>query len=207
MELSGEELIQQPVQKVWDALNDPQVLKACIPGCEEIVSVADKEYKVVLTAAVGPVKARFNGKLLLLDVHAPTSYSMTFEGAGGAAGFAKGSAKVALAQEGAGTRLAYSASANVGGKIAQVGSRLIDGVARKIATEFFSRFTEIIAAAHPDESLAGASTQTHVDQPAVHGSTESKKGGADIRARDRGKAIAWSIAAVIAAVMIAVYFW
>jgi carbon monoxide dehydrogenase subunit G len=130
-------------------LNDPEVLKASIPGCESIERVSDTEYRVALIAAVGPVRAKFGGKLLLSEVNAPTSYRLSFEGSGGAAGFGKGSASVRLAPEGAGTRLAYTANAQVGGKLAQVGSRLIDGVAKKMADEFFQRFNEKLAGPAP----------------------------------------------------------
>lgn len=149
MEMTGEQLIPLSQQRVWDALNDPQVLKACIPGCESIDKVSDTEYKVAMTASVGPVKARFSGKLLLADLNPPNSYSLAFEGSGGAAGFGKGGATVSLAPEGSGTRLSYSASASVGGKLAQVGSRLVDGVARKMADDFFARFNETVAPAPP----------------------------------------------------------
>lgn len=142
MELTGDVDIPLPQQRVWEGLNDPQVLKDCIPGCEEITAEGPNEYKVVLMAAVGPVKARFSGKLQLTDVVVPVSYTLNFEGSGGAAGFAKGGASVALKAEGEeATRLSYRAEAKIGGKIAQVGSRLIDGVARKIAAEFFERFS------------------------------------------------------------------
>lgn len=142
MELAGEVNIPLPQQRVWEGLNDPDVLKDCIPGCEEITAVGEHEYKVTLMASVGPVKARFNGKLQLTDVVEPTSYTINFEGSGGAAGFAKGGAAVSLAAEGEqATHLGYRAQAQIGGKIAQVGSRLIDGVARKIAAEFFERFS------------------------------------------------------------------
>ena len=140
MEMTGEQLIPVPQQRVWEGLNDPEVLKACIPGCETIERVSDTEYRVAMTAAVGPVKAKFNGKLLLADLNPPNSYTLSFEGSGGAAGFGKGGAQVALAPDGAGTKLTYKASAQVGGKLAQVGSRLIDGVSRKMADEFFQRF-------------------------------------------------------------------
>jgi hypothetical protein len=140
MEMTGEQLIPVPQQKVWEGLNDPEVLKACIPGCETIERVSDTEYRVVMTAAVGPVKAKFNGKLLLAELNPPNSYTLSFEGSGGAAGFGKGGAQVALAPDGTGTKLSYKATAQVGGKLAQVGSRLIDGVSRKMADEFFQRF-------------------------------------------------------------------
>src|SRR5689334_7661184 len=145
MEMTGEQLIPLPQQRVWEALNDPEVLKACIPGCESIDKTADTEYAVAMIAAVGPVKARFNGKLKLSDLNPPSSYSLAFEGSGGAAGFGKGSAHVDLVPEGDATRLRYTANASVGGKLAQVGARLIDGVARKMADDFFTRFNEKVA--------------------------------------------------------------
>jgi carbon monoxide dehydrogenase subunit G len=149
MEMTGEQVIALPQQRVWEGLNDPEVLKACIPGCESIERVSENEYRVALTAAVGPVRAKFGGKLLLSEVTPPTSYRLSFEGSGGAAGFGKGSASVRLGPEGAGTRLAYTANAQVGGKLAQVGSRLIDGVAKKMADEFFQRFNEKLAGPAP----------------------------------------------------------
>jgi uncharacterized protein len=156
MEMTGEQLIPVPQEKVWQGLNDPEVLKACIAGCESIEKVSENEYRVALVAAVGPVKAKFNGKLLLSDLNPPNSYSLSFEGSGGAAGFGKGGAKVALETEGAATRLRYTANASVGGKLAQVGSRLIDGVAKKMADDFFTAFNEKLAgpAARPPEGAA-----------------------------------------------------
>lgn len=145
MEMTGEQLIPVPQEKVWQGLNDPEVLKACIAGCESIDKVSDNEYKVVIVAAVGPVRAKFNGKLVLSDLNPPNSYSLSFEGSGGAAGFGKGGAQVSLKTETLGTRLSYSAKASVGGKLAQVGSRLIDGVAKKMADDFFAAFNEKLA--------------------------------------------------------------
>ncbi|HSD53797.1 MAG TPA: carbon monoxide dehydrogenase subunit G [Burkholderiales bacterium] len=149
MEMTGEQIIPVPQLKVWEGLNDPEVLKACIPGCETIERVSDTEYRVAMTAAIGPVKAKFNGKLLLADLNPPTSYTLSFEGSGGAAGFGKGGARVALVPEGAVTKLSYKATAQVGGKLAQVGSRLIDGVAKKMADEFFQRFNVQLAGPAP----------------------------------------------------------
>lgn len=145
MDMTGERYIPLPQQRVWEALNDPEVLKACIPGCDSIEKVSDTEYKVAMTAAVGPVKAKFSGKLQLSDLNPPNSYSLNFEGSGGAAGFGKGGARVSLAPEAGGTKLAYTAKATVGGKLAQVGSRLIDAASRKMADDFFTRFNETIA--------------------------------------------------------------
>jgi uncharacterized protein len=145
MEMTGEQLIPLPQAATWEALNDPAVLKHCIPGCESIERVADNEYKVVLTAKVGPVNAKFKGKMTVSDADPPRAYTLVFEGQGGAAGFAKGQASVALTPEAAGTRLAYSAKASVGGKLAQVGSRLIDGVAKKLAGHFFTAFNKHVS--------------------------------------------------------------
>lgn len=168
MEMSGEQHIPLPQQRVWEALNDPEILKACIPGCESIDRVSENEYKVAMTAAVGPVKAKFSGKLLLADMNPPNSYSLAFEGSGGAAGFGKGSAQVSLAPESGGTLLTYKATASVGGKLAQIGSRLIDGVAKKMSDDFFIRFNKTVA---PAEISAGAAStaqpgSTPATQPA-----------------------------------------
>src|SRR5581483_3544940 len=156
MEMTGSQMIPLPQQRVWEALNDPAVLKACIPGCESVEKVSDNEYKLAMTAAVGPVKARFTGKLLLSDVNPPTSYTLAFEGSGGAAGFGKGSSQVRLIPTQGGTQLEYSAKATVGGKLAQVGSRLIDGVARKMTDDFFTRFNAHVAPPAPAEARAVA---------------------------------------------------
>ena len=145
MEMTGSQLIARPQDVVWAGLNDAEILKACVPGCESLERVSDNEYRALIVAAVGPIKSKFTGKLLLLDIDAPRSYRMTFEGSGGAAGTAKGGAQVSLVPEGAGTKLTYVAKAQVGGKLAQVGSRLIDGVAKKMADEFFQRFNARIA--------------------------------------------------------------
>jgi carbon monoxide dehydrogenase subunit G len=169
MEMTGEQLIPLPQDRVWAALNDPEVLKACIPGCETIERVSDTEYRVAMTAAVGPVKAKFNGKLSLSDMNPPTSYRIAFEGSGGAAGFGKGGAQVALSPEGAGTRLKYVANAQVGGKLAQVGSRLIDGVARKMADEFFQRFNQKLVGPASAAAVTTAAAGTSAAGPAGGG--------------------------------------
>ena len=134
MEMTGSQLIPMPQEVVWAGLNDAEILKACVPGCESLQRVSDTEYRAVIVVAIGPTKSKFTGKLLLLDIDAPHSYRVTFEGSGGAAGTANGGAQVSLAPEGAGTRLTYVARVQVGGKLAQVGSRLIDGVAKKWPT-------------------------------------------------------------------------
>jgi hypothetical protein len=142
MEMTGEQLIPLPQAETWKALNDPAVLKDCIPGCESIERTGDDEYEVLLTAKVGPVSAKFKGKMTVADADPPNSYRLMFEGQGGVAGFAKGEATVSLAPEGKDTRLTYTAKAAVGGKLAQVGARLIDGVAKQLAGKFFESFNQ-----------------------------------------------------------------
>ena len=142
MEMTGEQLIPLPQETTWRALNDTEILKTCIPGCESIDKQSDNEYLLTMTARVGPVSAKFKGKMTLLDVQAPDAYTLLFEGQGGVAGFAKGQASVRLVPEGDGTKLGYAVKAMVGGKLAQVGARLIDGVAKKLSEQFFSAFNE-----------------------------------------------------------------
>jgi carbon monoxide dehydrogenase subunit G len=138
MELSGRRLLPVDRATAWRALNDPAVLCRAVPGCESLEPTGANEYAAVLAAAIGPVRARFKGKLRLEDVVEPSSYTLRFEGDGGAAGFAKGVARVKLADEGKTTALDYTVSSQVGGKLAQVGNRLVDSVARKLADEFFA---------------------------------------------------------------------
>jgi uncharacterized protein len=142
MEMKGSRVVPTDVDRTWRALNDPEVLRACIPGCESIDRVSDTEYRLAMTARVGPVSAKFTGRLLLADIVAPRSYTLKFEGQGGAAGFANGTAKVELSPVDGNTRIDYAVSAQVGGKLAQIGSRLIDGAAAKVADDFFARFVE-----------------------------------------------------------------
>ena len=142
MEMTGEELIPLSQAATWKALNDPEVLKDCIPGCQSITRAGDDEYDVAMTAKVGPVSAKFSGKMKVVDADPPNGYTLTFEGQGGVAGFAKGEATVGLAPEGSSTRLSYAAKAAVGGKLAQVGARLIDGVAKQLAGKFFENFNQ-----------------------------------------------------------------
>ena len=144
MELAGTQEIRRDPAGVWASLNAAAVLQQCIPGCEELLPDGEYAYRVAVIAAVGPVKARFSGKLLLSDVRPEEGYTLTFEGSGGAAGFAKGGATVSLVPTAGGTILSYSANAKVSGKLAQVGSRLIDGVAAKMSAEFFARFKAVV---------------------------------------------------------------
>lgn len=158
MDMQGSRRLAVSQQQAWDALNDPEVLKACIPGCDKVEAAGENQYAIAMAVKVGPVAARFNGRITLADVLPPNSYTLAFEGQGGAAGFGKGTAKVALAPpaEGAGCELSYTAHAQVGGRIAQVGQRLVDGVARQMADDFFRRFDEEMQRRHPGAYAAEA---------------------------------------------------
>jgi carbon monoxide dehydrogenase subunit G len=159
MELQGERLIPASVNTTWTALNDPDVLKRCIAGCESLERVGDDGFQAVVAVKVGPVSARFKGNLKLSDVQPPTSYTIHFDGQGGVAGFGKGSADVKLADEGGGqTKLSYVARAQVGGKLAQIGSRLVDSAATKIAEDFFTAFEAALQP--PPVEEAGATVAT-----------------------------------------------
>src|SRR5688572_8597178 len=166
--MSGEQLIAASQQDTWTALNDPEVLKACVPGCESITLVNPNEYQVLMTARVGPVSAKFRGRLSLSDIKPPHSYALAFEGQGGAAGFAKGGAQVKLFPEKDQTKLVYDVKASVGGKLAQIGSRLIDAAAKKVADEFFSNFTK---------RMAGAEDATVVMPEPAHGAAAPAAAG------------------------------
>ncbi|MBM3532293.1 MAG: carbon monoxide dehydrogenase subunit G [Alphaproteobacteria bacterium] len=146
MEMTGEQRLPAPREVVWAALNDPEVLKQSIPGCEEIERLSDTEMTAKVAAKVGPVSARFTGQVTLSDLDPPNGYTISGEGKGGVAGFAKGGAKVRLEADGDGTLMRYEVTASVGGKLAQIGARLIDATAKKMADDFFSRFSALIAA-------------------------------------------------------------
>jgi uncharacterized protein len=176
MDMTGEFRIPVPRQRVWEGLNDPEILKQCIPGCETIERTSDTEFAAKVVARVGPVRASFNGKVTLSDLDPPQAYTISGDGSGGVAGFAKGSAKVRLEEDGDGgaTVLKYEVQAHVGGKLAQIGSRLIDATSRKMASDFFERFAALVApaetapaetavAAGPAETVVTATAPTPVE--------------------------------------------
>jgi hypothetical protein len=146
MVMTGE--VQLPASRdvVWAKLNDPDILKACIPGCEELNKASDTEFQAIAVVKIGPVKARFKGKVHLTDLDPPNGYRISGEGDGGVAGFAKGGATVTLAEKDGGTLLSYNVEAQIGGKLAQLGQRLVNGVAKKIADDFFKNFAAMVAA-------------------------------------------------------------
>ena len=196
MEMNGSRTVPADIDTTWRALNDPEVLKACIPGCESVERVSDNEYRLTMTARVGPVSARFTGRMVLADIVAPTSYTLSFEGQGGAAGFAKGEARVTLSANEPGTRIDYQVKAQIGGKLAQIGSRLVDGAAAKVADDFFARFADRLGGPSPATVDAGA---TNISANPV--TTESQ-----IRAALRTMSVRLALAAAIIAVM-AIYWF
>jgi uncharacterized protein len=152
MEMHGERRIPAPREAVWARLNDPETLKECIPGCQSVDKLSATEFTAKVVAKVGPVRANFAGKVTLTDLDPPAGYTISGEGTGGVAGFARGSAHVTLEEDGAETVLRYGVEAQIGGKLAQIGSRLIDGTARKMADDFFSRFVTVVSPPQPQES-------------------------------------------------------
>jgi len=167
MELKGEYRIPAPREQVWAMLNDPAVLRECIPGCESLEGSPEEGFKARVTTKVGPVKATFNGEVSLTNINPPESYTISGEGKGGVAGFAKGGADVHLNEEGSETVLTYAVSAQVGGKLAQLGARLIDSTAKKLADQFFASFAEK-AGAPPAAPTEAAAAPAEAAEPA-HG--------------------------------------
>ena len=184
MEMEGSRALAITQAQAWEALNNPEVLKASIPGCDKVEATGENRYAVGVAVKVGPLAARFAGKIVLADVHPPESYTLSFDGQGGAAGFGKGQAKVKLTPQGTGCELNYSATAQVGGKMAQVGQRLIDSVARSMAEDFFKRFDlemqrleSIVRAFWPmtmagDEKAANVVLKTIAQQARMYGLEE-----------------------------------
>lgn len=192
MEMSNTRIVPAPRNRVWSALNDPDTLKASVPGCEVLERVEDDTYRATVAAKVGPVSARFNGKLTLLDIDAPNGYRLKFEGQGGAAGFANGEAKVSLADApGNETALSYTVKAQVGGKLAQIGNRLVDGAAAKLAEDFFTRFSAQLA------TPAAAEVPTPAPAPAP--------APMPVESRGRGRWVRVLAVGVIVAILIYLY--
>ena len=158
MELTNTRIVPAPPSAVWSALNDPAILKECLPGCESLERAGDNAFQTVMATRVGPVSARFTGRVTMSDIDPPNAYTLHFEGQGGAAGFARGEARITLAPEGERqTSLHYAAKAQVGGKLAQIGSRLVDGAAAKMTDDFFTRFVARVGAPAGDAPAAAAS--------------------------------------------------
>ena len=149
MVMTGEVQLPASREVVWAKLNDADVLKACIPGCEELNKASDTEFQAIAVVKIGPVKARFKGKVNLTDLNPPNGYRISGDGEGGVAGFAKGGATVTLTEKDGGTLLTYNVEAQIGGKIAQLGQRLVVGAAKKVADDFFAKFAQAVAGQAP----------------------------------------------------------
>lgn len=154
MDMQASRQLAVTQQQAWDALNDPEVLKTCIPGCDKVEATGENQYAIGMALKIGPVSAKFSGKITLSDIFPPESYKLSFEGQGGPAGFGKGSAEVKLTANDEGCELAYTVHASVGGKVAQLGQRLIDGAAKSMAEDFFKRFDDEMQKQHPDAYAA-----------------------------------------------------
>ncbi|KZM48053.1 carbon monoxide dehydrogenase subunit G [Labrenzia sp. OB1] len=159
MDMNGSHRIPAKRETVWEALNDPEILKACIPGCESLEKTSETEMTAAVTTKIGPVKAKFKGAVTFENINAPEGYTIVGEGKGGVAGFAKGSADVKLTEDGDGTLLTYKAKAQVGGKLAQLGSRLIDSTAKKMAEEFFGKFSARVGGTTDDQLDPGVAEE------------------------------------------------
>lgn len=149
MDMQASRQLAVTQQQAWDALNDPEVLKLCIPGCDKVEATGADKFVVGVAVKIGPVSARFNGKITLSEMLPPTSYTLAFDGQGGAAGFGKGTAKVVLTPTDTGCELGYTVHAQVGGKVAQLGQRLVDGAAKSMAEDFFKRFDDEMQRRYP----------------------------------------------------------
>ena len=167
MEFSGEYRIRATQQRVWEALNDPAVLQACIAGCRQLDQVSDHEFNAIVAAKVGPVTATFRGNVLLSDIDPPNGYTLTGQGQAGAAGFARMSARVSLTEDQSDTVLKYTASADIGGKLASVGSRLVQMVAKKNADDFFSAFARHLGGTGVKEEATALPPSAAAVEPAI----------------------------------------
>ncbi len=199
MELNGQQRIAAPRQKVWDALNDARVLKACIPGCESLTQDGDSAFDAIVQAKVGPVRAKFSGRVELSDIRPPEGYRISGEGKGGTAGVAKGSADVTLVEDGDGTILSYAVKADVGGKLAQIGSRLVQSTANKYAADFFARFGDIVTGAVPIEDEAAVAAVAAGGKQAV--AAARSMAPADDRNTAHLRRLNWALLAIIVALI------
>lgn len=194
MELLGEQVIGADRQTVWNALNDPDILKRCIPGCEEVVQLAENQLQVRLMVKIGPVRSRFAGTMSLQDIHEPERCELVFEGTG-AAGFAKGGSSVVLTEQGNQTKLNYVAKASIGGKLGQIGGRLIESSARKMADEFFSEFQAVLSG----EPISSAGSPAHAAGRSASASQSRPEVGAQVSGAAAAVAGASSVSQTVSA--------
>ena len=206
MDMSGEYVISAPRKAVWEALNDPEILKQCIPGCESVDKTSDTEFEAKVTAKVGPVRAKFRGKVTLSDINPPNGYTISGEGSGGAAGFAKGGAKVSLSDDPEGTKLSYSVDATVGGKLAQIGSRLIDSTAKKMANDFFSSFADLVISDTNSDANAASERPKNADSVVAASDTSPKQDQPSERTSQGLSPTVWVIGVIVAVLALVFLF-
>lgn len=190
MDMQGARQLAITQKQAWDALNDPAVLKACIPGCDKVEPSGDNQYTIGMSLKIGPVSARFSGKITLGNINPPNSYKINFEGQGGPAGFGKGESNVTLTPNDDGCELAYTVHASVGGKIAQLGQRLIDGAAKSMAEDFFKRFDNEMQRQYPDAYAAKMVMGEVTTQPGAVGEASDASTGKWVV----GAAVAFAVA-------------
>jgi hypothetical protein len=208
MEMTGEFHIPAPRERVWAGLNDPEILKQAIPGCQSIEKVSDTEFTAKVRAKVGPVSASFGGKVNLSDLDPPRAYTISGEGSGGVAGFAKGSAKVSLDEDGAAaTILRYEVQAHVGGKLAQIGSRLIDATSRKMAEDFFGKFVAVMSPPQPNGAAAPSGSTGTMARSALVPAAPELRSDADADAVTRRLPPAVWVTGLTAIVALMLYFF
>src|SRR5262245_1421193 len=211
MKMQGEKLIQAPQQDVWRALNDPVVLKQCIPGCEEMQKLSDNDFSAKVKAKVGPVSLAMTGDVHLSDLNPPVSYRITGQGKGGAAGFAKGGANIRLEAKGGATLITYDVDAQVGGKLAQIGNRLIDSTARKMADDFFSRFVAIVESGEKASGELSAGGSAPIAAAATRNPERPRPDAgddeADMPTNQGGHLVLWLILAAVALAIIYYLFF
>ena len=200
MDMQGSRPLAVSQQQAWDSLNDPEILKICIPGCSKFELVNENEYAVTVAVKIGPVSAKFNGKVKLADIQAPVSYALQFEAQGGVAGFGQGESKVELIPQDGGCELRYTVHSKVGGKIAQLGQRLIDGVAKSLAEDFFKRFDEALQAKFVGEDITGDSSGALQATASNASSQTAVPGISNIRG------LLWTVGAVVAVALLTWYF-
>ncbi len=203
MEMQASRQLAVTQQQAWDALNDPAVLKVCIPGCDKVEATGENQYAIGMALKIGPVSAKFKGNIELSDIQPPVSYKLTFEGQGGPAGFGKGSAAVVLTANATGCELAYSVQASVGGKVAQLGQRLIDGAAKSMAEDFFKRFDLEMQKQHP-EAYAARDAAEAVKSESTTVATPSKAVSVDSTAIAGIPRWIWMVGATVA---LAISYW
>lgn len=206
MKLTGENRINASPQEVWRALNDPAILKQAIPGCDTLEKLSDTAFKATVTTKIGPVQAKFNGEVELQDLDPPNGYTISGKGSGGVAGNARGSAKVKLEPDGTGTKLSYDVDAQVTGKLAQLGSRLIDSTAKMLAGQFFNKFEQLVSKPAEAAPAAAAATASAMAAPVAAAAAKSMTGGGAPQVSSKGIP-AWVWAVVISACIVLFSFY